>query len=139
MSSGPWTIVDGSMCGAGAAPRLGYMNGSCDDIPSVPRGHIFEGLLRLSSLSTGFFPYSVPLTERLERCEGLFLDLAPSLFFGGDGSGSGELPEDNSSSAGGSLSLGRMGSLPLFCLTGGAGGMLPRAFSRRSSSKRARR
>ena len=32
MSSGPWIAVDGSMCGAGAAPRVGYMNGSCDVI-----------------------------------------------------------------------------------------------------------
>ena len=79
------------------------------------------------------------LIKRLEWCESLFLDSALALFFGGDGSGNRELPEDNSSSIGGSLSPGRMGFLPLFCLTGGAGGTLPRAFSPRSSSKRARR
>ena len=28
MSSGPRTMVDVSMCGAGAAPKVGYMNGS---------------------------------------------------------------------------------------------------------------
>ena len=28
MSLGPWTVVDVSMCGAGAAPKVGYMNGS---------------------------------------------------------------------------------------------------------------
>ena len=78
----------------------------------------------------------MPLTERLERRMGLFLDLASMLFFGGEGSGSGELLEDNSSSVVASLSPGRMGSLPLFCLTGGVGWLLPRAFSPRSSSNR---
>ena len=28
MSSGPRTVVDVSMCEAGAAPKVGYMNGS---------------------------------------------------------------------------------------------------------------
>ena len=28
MSSGPRTVVDANMCGAGAAPKVGYMNGS---------------------------------------------------------------------------------------------------------------
>ena len=81
----------------------------------------------------------MPLTEQLERRGGLFLDSASTLFFGGERSGSGELPEDNSLSAVASLSPGKMGSLPLFCLTGGAGWLLSRAFSPRSSSKRARR
>ena len=71
----------------------------------------------------------MPLTELLERHRGLFLDSASMLFFGGERSGSGELQEDNSLSAIASLSPGRMGSLPLFCLTGGAGWLLPRAFS----------
>ena len=61
------------------------------------------------------------------------------LFFEGERSGSGELPEDNSSSTAASLSPGRMGSLHLFCLTGGAGWLLARAFSPRSSSKQAHR
>ena len=69
------------------------------------------------------------LTEWLEWRGGLFLDLASTLFFGGERSGKGELPEDNSSSAVASLSPSRMGSLPIFCLTGGAGWLLPRAFS----------
>ena len=62
----------------------------------------------------------MPLTEKLERCGGLFLDSASTLFFGGGRSRSGELPEDNSSSTAASLSPGRMGSLPLFYLTWGA-------------------
>ena len=28
MSLGPWTVVYVSMCGAGGAPMVGYMNGS---------------------------------------------------------------------------------------------------------------
>ena len=63
MSSGPQTVVDVSMCGAGAASKVGYMNGSGGATPLchalVPRGHIFGGLLRLSSLSTGFSSFSV--------------------------------------------------------------------------------
>ena len=81
----------------------------------------------------------MPLTERLERRGGLFLDSASTLFFGGERPGSKELPEDNSSSAVASLLLNRMGSLPLFCFTGDVGWLLPRAFSPRSSSKQARR
>ena len=77
----------------------------------------------------------MPLTEPLERRGGLFLDLASTLFFGGGRSGSGELQEDNSSSAAASLSPGRMGSLPLFYLTRGVGWLLPHSFSPRSSSK----
>ena len=67
--------------------------------------------------------------ERLEQRRGLLLDSISMLFFGGERSGSGELPEDNSSSAITSLVFGRMGSLPIFCLTGGTGWLLPRAFS----------
>ena len=55
-----------------------------------------------------------PLMDRLDRREGLFLDSASALFWGGERSRSGELPKDNSSSAGGSLSPMRMSSLPLF-------------------------
>ena len=71
----------------------------------------------------------MPLTDRLERCGGLFFDLASTFFFGGGKSGSGELLEDNLSSVATSLSFGRIGSLPLFCLTGGTGWLLPHAFS----------
>ena len=67
--------------------------------------------------------------ERLERHRGLFFYSASTLFFGGGRSGSGELPKDNSPSIATSLSLDRRGSLPLFCLTGGAGWLLPCAFS----------
>ena len=141
MSSGPWIVVGVSMFEAGVAPKVGYMNGSGGATPLCHVG-TFSGACSnchrslLISLHTR---RCMPLTERLERREGLFLDSASTLFFGGERSGSGELPEDNSSSAAASLSPGRMGSLPLFCLTGGAGWLLPRAFSPRSSSKRTRR
>ena len=75
------------------------------------------------------------LTDRLERRGGLFFDSVSTLFFGGSASGSGELPEDNSSSATASLSSDRIGSLPLFCLTRGAGWPLPRTFLARSPSR----
>ena len=56
----------------------------------------------------------VPLTYRLDRCRGLFLDSASALFWGGERVRSGELPKDSSSLSRGSLSPMRMGSLPLF-------------------------
>ena len=71
----------------------------------------------------------MPLTELLEQRSGLLLDSASMLFFGGERSGNGELLEDNSLSAIASLSPGRMGSVPLFCLTGGARWLLPHVFS----------
>ena len=79
----------------------------------------------------------MPVTERLERRGGLFVDSAFTLFFRDERSGSRELTEDNSSSAAASLSPGKMGSLPLFYLIRGVGWLLARAFSPRSSSKRA--
>ena len=107
----------------------------------MPRGHIFEGLLRLSPLSANFSSYSVRhVTNGMTgTARGSFFYSASTLFFGGGKSKSGELPEDNSSSIATFLSPCRMGSLPLFCLIWGIGWLLPRAFSPRSSSKRARR
>ena len=94
---------------------------------------------RLSLLNSLRTRRGMPLKNRLERREGLFLDSAFILFFGSGRSGSGELPKDNSSSAVVSLSSGRIGSLPLFCLTKGVGWLLPHTFSIPSPSKRARR
>ena len=62
----------------------------------------------------------MPLTEWLEQRGGPILDLASTWFFRGERLGSGELPEDSSSSVVASLLPGRMGSLSLFCLTRGA-------------------
>ena len=121
MSSGPRTIVDVSMCGAGAAPKVGYMNGSGGATPMCHVG-IFSAICsnyRHSLLISLHTRRCMPLTERLERREALFLDSASTLVFGGERSCSEELPKDNSSSVAASLSPGRMGSLPLFYFIGG--------------------
>ena len=112
----------------GAMPlcHVGIFLGACSDC-------------RLSLLISLLTRRGMPLTERLEQRGGLFLDSASTLFFGGGRLGSGELSEDNSSFAAASLSSGRIDSLPLFCLTGVVGWLLPRVFSPRSSSKRAHR
>ena len=139
MSSSAQTVVDVSMCREGATPNVGYMNGSGGAMPLCHVG-TFSGAFsnrRCSLLISFRTRQCMLLTERVERREGLFLDSASTLFFGGERSSSGELPKDNSSFVVASLSPSRMGSLPLFCLTEGAGWLLPRAFSPRSSSKRA--
>ena len=108
---------------------------------SKPCGYVFRGAFCLPP----FFAKSMrtrrgmPLTDRLEHRGGLFLDSASILFFGGSRSGSGELPEDNSSSAAASLPSNRIGSLPLFCFAGGVRWPLPRTFSTRSPSRRVHR
>ena len=84
MSSGPRTMVDVSMCGAGAAPKVGYMNGSGGATPLCHMG-TFSGACsdcRRSLLISLHTQRCMPLTERLERSGGLFLDLASTLFFG---------------------------------------------------------
>ena len=141
MSSSPQIVVDVSMCEGGVAPKVGYMNGSGGATLLCHVGTFSRACSNcccslLISLRT---QRCMPLMEWLEWCRGLFLDSASTLFFGGERSGSGELQMDNSSSTAASLSPSRMGSLPLFCLTGGARWLLSRAFSPRSSSKRARR
>ena len=121
ISSGPRTMVDTSMCEAGAAPKVGHMNKSDG---ATPLRHVdtFSGACSncCRSLLISLQAWRcMPLTEQLEWRGGLFLDSASTFFFGGEGSGSGELPKDNSSPAAASLSPRRMGSLPLFCLIGG--------------------
>ena len=124
------------MYGAGVAPKVGYTN---ENDGATPLCHVgtFSGACSdcLRSLLISFCARRcMPLMERLDQREGLFLDSASTLFFGSSRSGSGELLEDNSSSAAVSLSSGRIGSLPLFCLTRCVRWLLPRAFSPRSSS-----
>ena len=141
MSSGPRTVVGVGIYRAGAASKVGYMNGSDSATPLYHIG-ISSGACsdyRLSLLNSLLTRRGMPLADRLERHGGLFLDSTSTLFFGGGRSGSGELPEDNSSSVAASLSSGRICSLPLFYLTEGAEWLLPRAFSICSPSKRARR
>ena len=98
MSSGPRTVVDAGMYGAGAALKVGYMNENDGATPLCHVG-IFSGAcfnFRRSLLISLRTLRGMPLTERLECCGGLFLDLASTLLFGGSSSGNGELPEDNS-------------------------------------------
>ena len=133
-------MVDVSMCEAGEAPKVGYMNGSGGAAPLCHLGTFLGACTDchcslLISLRTR---RCMPLTKRLERRGGLFVDSTSTLFFGGERSCSGELPEDNSLSAVASLSPSRMGSLPLFFLIEGAGWLLPLAFSPQSFFKRAR-
>ena len=139
MSSGPRTVVDVSMCGVGATPIVGYMNKSGGATPPCHVSTFSRTCsdCRLSLLISLRTRRCMPLMEWLERCGGLFLDSASTLFFRGGRSSSGELPMDNSSSVATSLSPGRMGSFPLFYLTEGVTWMFPHAFSPRSSSKRA--
>ena len=118
---------------------MGYPNGS--NGAALP-GHacMFLGArsdCRLSLLNSLCTRRGMPLTDRLERRGGLFHDSTSTLFFIGVRFESGELLEDNSSFTTASLSSGRIGSLPLFCLTGGAEWLLPRAFSIYSPSRRA--
>ena len=106
MSSGPRTVVDVVMYGAGAALKVGYMNGSDSAAPLCHVG-TFSGAssyCRPSLLISLRTRRCMPLTEWLERRGGLFLDSASTLFFGGGKSGSRELPKDNSLSAAASLS-----------------------------------
>ena len=134
MSSSPRIVVDLSICGAGAAQKAGYMNGSDGATPLCHMGTFLGACsdCRHSLLISLRARRYMPLTKQLERRGGLFLDSASTLFFGGERSSSGELPEDNSSFAAASLSPGRIGSLHLFCLTRGAGWLLPLAFFPRS-------
>ena len=104
------------MCGASVALKVGYLKGSDDATPLCHVG-TFSGACsdcRRSLLISLRTRRCMPLTERLERRGGLFLDSTSTLFFGGDRSRSGEPPEDNLSSIAASLSPNRMGSLPLF-------------------------
>ena len=137
MSSGPRTAIGIRMYGTGAARKAGYPNGSDGAAPpshvSMFSRECFDcHLSLLNSLRTC---RGMLLTDLLEHCGGLFLNSASTLFFRGGRSGSGELLEDNSSSTVASLSFGRIGSLPLFFLTRGTGGLLPRAFYIRSPSR----
>ena len=141
MSSGPRIAVGAGIYKTGVAPKVGYRNESDGAAPHSHSGMFSRARsdFRLSLLNSLRTRQSMPLTDRLERRGGLFLDSTSTLFFGGVRFGSGELPKDNSSSTIASLSSGRIGSLPLFCLTRGAGWLLPHAFFICSPSRRARK
>ena len=77
--------------------------------------------------------------DRLDRLGGLFLDWASAAFRDGERRGSGELSEDNSSSASRSMSSGIAASLPLSRRDGGSWWGGPRDFSAWLASNRIRR
>ena len=132
ISSGPRIEVSAGIYGVGPALNVGYPNGS-DGVAPLCHAGTFSRVCsdcRLSLLNSILTQRGMPLTDRLERHGGLFLDSAYTLFFG-----SRELPEDNSSFVVASLSASRIGSLPLFFLTEDVGWLLPHAFSIRSPSK----
>ena len=108
MYSSPRTVAGAGIYGVGAALKVGYPNGSDGVVPLCHMG-MFSGVCsdyRFSLLNSLRTRRGMPLTDQLERRGGLFLDSASTLFFGGGRSGSGQLPEDNSSSASVSLSSG---------------------------------
>ena len=88
----------------------------------MPRGHVFRGLLLLSWLSANFSSCSVmhATDGTIGTVWGPFSWLSLHIDLWGGRLGSGELQEDNSSSVVMPLSPGKIGSLPLLCLTGGA-------------------
>ena len=116
MSSGPRTEVGAGIYRTGAAPKVGYPNGSDGAAPPSQAG-MFSGShsdCRLSLLNSLRTRRGMPLMDRLERRGCVFLDSASTLFFGGVRSESRELLEANSSSVAASLPSSRIGSLPLF-------------------------
>ena len=123
MSCGPRTAEAKIVCGAGAAPKGRYMVGIGRGKSPFVSGAYWQagvggrwsllGSLRTRCLET--------LTDRLDRRGGLFLEWASAAFGDDERRGSGELPEDNSSSAGRSISSGAAVSLPLPGWEGGNG------------------
>ena len=106
MSLGPRIEVKETKCGAGGTPVVGYMNISGGAIPPCCAGIFSRANSEycLSLLTSLRIRRRMPPTDQLERSRGLFLNSASALFEGGGRSGRGELSEDNSLSAGGSLS-----------------------------------
>ena len=103
------------MCGAVATPKGGYMDGTGGAMPLGRLGtYSCDGSnWRWSLLASLRTRRCAVLTDRLGQQGGLFLDWASVTFGDGERRGSGELLEDNSSSAGRSMSSGTAASLPL--------------------------
>ena len=115
MSSGPRAAEGAIICSAGETLYSWYMDGPSEGKPSGRLGAYWGAGVRghwflLSSLRTRRLAI---LTDRLGRRGGLFLKWASAAFEDGERRGRGELPEDNSSSAGRSISSDTAVSLPL--------------------------
>ena len=123
MSSGPRTTEGAIICGAGASPYGGYMDDLGGGKTSARLGAYWGtgvsgrwpllGSLRIRRLAI--------LKDQLGWPGGLFLEWASAAFGDGERRGRGELPEDNSSSAGRSISSGAAIPLPLSGREGGNG------------------
>ena len=141
MSYGPQKAEGKNMCGAVATLKGGYMDGACGaKLPGRSGTYSRAGSdWRRSLLAFLCTQRQAILMDRLDRRGGLFLNRASAAFGDGERSGSGELPEDNSSSAGRSMSSGIAASLPLSGRDGGSGRGGPRDFSIWLASNRVRR
>ena len=115
MSSGPRTTEEKNMFGAGATLKGGYMDGT-GGATLLGRSGTYSRAgsdWRRSLLASLYTQRRATLMDRLDRRGGLFLDWASAAFGDGEQRGSGELSEDNSSSAGRSMSSSTAASLPL--------------------------
>ena len=131
MSCGPQTAEEKNMCGAGATLKGGYMDGIGGRTLQGRSGTYSPASSdwRQSLLASLCTQRCATLMDRLDRRRGLILDWASTVFGDGERRGSGELLEDNSSSANRSMSLGTVASLPLSRQDGGSGRGGPRDFS----------
>ena len=124
MCCGPRRAEKKNTCGAVATPKGGgggggggggYMDGTSGGDAPESLGRIFMSRLQLASVHTSFSPYLAfrGIDGSVGSTRGLFLDLVSTTFGDGERRRSGELLEDNSSSAGRSMSSGTTASLPL--------------------------
>ena len=123
MSSGPRMAEEKNMCGTGATLKGGYMDGTGGaTLPGLSGTYSRAGFYCHRSLLASLYTQRrATLMDRLDRRGGLSRDWAFAAFRDGERCGSEELPEDNSSSVGKSMSSGTVASLPLSGRDGGSG------------------
>ena len=126
------------MCGAVATLKGEYMDGTGRVMPPGRSGAYSRAGSdwRRSLLASLRTRRCVVLMDLLGRRGGLFLDWASAAFGDGERHGSGDLSEDNSSSAGRSMLSGTVASLPLSGRDRGSGRRGPQDFSAWQASNR---
>ena len=141
MSSGPRATEGVIIYGTGAALYCGCMDGPGEGKISAQLGAYWGiGVIgRWPLLGSLYTRRLAILTDRLGWRGSLFLKWASAAFGDGEWRGRGELPEDNSSSAGRSISYGAGIPLPLPRWEGGNGRGGSRDFSARLASNWVRR
>ena len=84
MSLGPRIVVDVSMCRVGAAPKVGYMNGTGGATPLCHVGTVLRACsdCLCSLLISLYTRRCMPLMERLERGRAFFLIQPPRCSLG---------------------------------------------------------